>query len=298
MGTPQFAVPSLETLVSAGYHIAAVITAPDRPQGRGQKPAASPVKQCANRFDIPVLQPTNLKSPEFIEQLKALKANLQVVVAFRMLPEIVWSMPEKGTFNLHASLLPKYRGAAPVHWAIINGENETGVTTFFIRHEIDTGNIILQDTEPIYDTDTTGILSERLMEKGAQLVLKTVRLIETNQYQLVAQDLDSKEPKAPKLQKSSCRINWGQTTSDVVNFIRGLNPWPSAWCELEGTIYKIHRADALSGERIPGNPGAYQSDGKSYLKIKSGDGVVSIKEIQAPGKRKMAIEEFLRGNRL
>lgn len=298
MGTPHFAVPSLETLVQHGYNVVAVITAPDKPKGRGRKLIASPVKQCAEKYHIPVLQPTNLKSPHFLEKLRSYRANLQVVVAFRMLPEVVWGMPEYGTFNLHASLLPKYRGAAPIHWAIINGAKETGVTTFFIRQEIDTGNIILQEKEPIIETDTTGTLSDRLMVKGAGLVLKTVRSIETGNYELSPQDLSVAEPKAPKLYKENCQIHWDQGGTQVVNFIRGLNPFPSAWTIINGTTYKIHLAKIAKGDRIKGNAGDYQTDGRTYLYFNTRDGVVSIIEIQAPGKRKMSIKEFLRGNKL
>jgi len=298
MGTPQFAVPSLEVLIKHNYNLVAVITAADKPKGRGRQLAVSPVKECAEAHGIPVLQPTNLKSPLFLEELKRYQANLQVVVAFRMLPEAVWNMPEYGTFNLHASLLPKYRGAAPIHWAIINGEKETGVTTFFIKHEIDTGSIILQATEPVYETDTTGSLSERLMKKGAESVLKTVRLIGSGNYDLTPQDLSFDLPKAPKLYQEDCEIDWKQEADQIVNFIRGLNPNPSAWTVIRGTSYKIHRAQVVENMALPGEAGYYQTDGISCLNFKSGKGVVSIKEIQAPGKRKMPIEEFLRGNKL
>lgn len=297
MGTPHFAVPSLEILVKNGYQVVAVITAPDKPKGRGQKLVPSPVKECARKHNIPVLQPSNLKTTSFIEQLENYSANLQVVVAFRMLPEVVWNMPAKGTFNLHASLLPKYRGAAPVHWAIINGEKETGVTTFFLKHQIDTGNIILQESEPILQTDTTGTLSNRLMEKGSGLVLKTVRLIESGDYRLTPQDLSTDVPKAPKIYKGDCAVNWDQSADQIVNFIRGLSPFPSAWTVVKGVTYKLHFAEAISKE-MQGSVGNYTTDGSSFLYFKSADGTVSIKEIQAPGKRKMSIDEFLRGNKL
>lgn len=297
MGTPQFAVPSLEILVSHGYQVVAVITAPDKPKGRGRKTIPSAVKECAIKHGLPVLQPVNLKSPAFIQELKSYQANLQVVVAFRMLPEIVWSMPSRGTFNLHASLLPRYRGAAPIHWAIIHGETETGVTTFFLKHEIDTGNIILQQSEPIYDNDTTGSLSDRLMVTGSRLVLRTVQAIENETYQLTPQEFSDKLPKAPKLFKENCEVDWQKTTVEIINFIRGLNPFPSAWTNINGVTYKLHRAEAASGE-LPGKPGGYQTDGSSYLHFKSTDGIVAITEIQAPGKRKLHIDEFLRGNQL
>lgn len=299
MGTPQFAVPSLEVLIDHGYPVVAVVTAPDKPQGRGRKLVPSPVKECAQKHEIPVLQPTNLKSPQFISELQGYSANLIVVVAFRMLPEVVWSMPSKGTFNLHASLLPKYRGAAPIHWAIINGEKETGVTTFFLKHEIDTGNIILQEPEPIYPNDSTGSLTARLMTKGADLVLKTVQTIEREDYHLMSQDLNVELPKAPKLFKENCKINWDQSAKVVVNFIRGLNPFPTAWTEVAGVTYKIYLAIAMDQiEMQTDEPGTYKTDESSYLHFKTSEGVVSVKELQAPGKRKMSIEEFLRGNKL
>jgi len=299
MGTPYFAVPSLEILIEHGYPVVAVVTAPDKPQGRGRKLVPSPVKECAQKHRIPVLQPTNLKSPEFISELKSFNAGLQVVVAFRMLPEVVWSMPFKGTFNLHASLLPKYRGAAPIHWAIINGEKNTGVTTFFLEHEIDTGNIILQEPETIHQNDTTGSLSARLMAKGASLVLKTVQIIEKNNYRLTRQDLSAELPKAPKLFKEHCQINWDHRAAEIVNFVRGLNPFPTAWTTVGGITYKIYLVEAIDESGMQENEvGTYNTDGSSYLHFKLKDGAVSVKELQAPGKRKMSIEEFLRGNKL
>lgn len=297
MGTPEFAVPSLEILLEHKYEVVAVITAPDRPRGRGQKLVPSPIKEVANRHSIPVLQPTNLKSPEFIQSLKNFEANLQVVVAFRMLPEVVWSMPEYGTFNLHASLLPKYRGAAPIHWAIINGEKETGVTTFFLKQEIDTGNIIMQKKELIQDEDTTGTLSDRLMQIGAELVLATVQKIEDGSYSLKQQDLSADEPKAPKLFKENCEVDWTQDAKQVVNFIRGLNPFPCAWTQINGVVYKLHQAKVEEGKSIK-QAGKYKTDGKNYLHFGTGDSVIAIEKIQAPGKRSMDIETFLRGNKL
>ncbi len=298
MGTPEFAVPSLEILIEHQYQVVAVITAPDRPQGRGQKLVPSPIKVVANRHSIPVLQPTNLKSPDFIQTLKSFEANLQVVVAFRMLPEVVWSMPEYGTFNLHASLLPKYRGAAPIHWAIINGEKETGVTTFFLKQEIDTGGIIMQKKEPIQDEDTTGTLSHRLMQIGADLVLATVRQIEDGNFTVKPQDLSTDEPKAPKLFKENCEVDWTRNAKQIVDFIRGLNPFPCAWTLINGVVYKLHQAKEVDHNRDIGKPGMYETDGKSFLHFGTGNGVVSIEKIQAPGKRSMDIETFLRGNKL
>src|SRR3990170_4019326 len=226
MGTPEFAVPSLEILIKNNYEVVAVVTAPDKPQGRGQKIVYSPVKECALKYNISVLQPTNLKSPEFLNELKSYQANLQIIVAFRMLPESVWAMPAIGTFNLHASLLPQYRGAAPINWAIINGEKETGATTFFLKHEIDTGSIIFQEKEPIFEEDTVGTLYERLMKKGAELVLKTVQAIEVNNYPSVPQTESNEIKHAPKIFKETCEISWNRTSEEIRNFVRGLNPYP------------------------------------------------------------------------
>lgn len=306
MGTPQFAVPSLKILVEAGYDLVAVITAPDKPKGRGRQLLKSAVKEYAETKGIPVLQPTNLKSPEFIEDLSSLGANLQVVVAFRMLPQVVWEMPVYGTFNLHASMLPDYRGAAPIHWAIINGETETGVTTFFIKQEIDTGSIILQDSEPIAPLDTTGSLSNRLMLKGANLVLKTVQLIASGNYELIPQDLSLDTPKAPKLFRENCEIDWNKSAVEIVNFVRGLNPFPSAWTTINETVYKIHQVKALNDQSTAVlddqstavRVGEFDTNETSYLHFETGSGMIAIEEIQAPGKRKMAIGDFLRGNTL
>lgn len=298
MGTPEFAVPSLEILVRNRFHVAAVITAPDKPQGRGQKVVFSPVKQCALDHQIPVLQPTNLKSPEFIDQLKSFQANLQVVVAFRMLPEVVWSMPRHGTFNLHASLLPQYRGAAPINWAIINGEKETGVTTFFLRHDIDTGSIIFQDTEPIRDDDNVGSLYERLMEKGARLVLKTVQAIQAGSYPTLPQPESVEIKRAPKIFRETCEIQWTQTSYEIRNFVRGLSPYPAAWTKLDGKAYKIYNTSLVDKNDTTKAPGEFVSDNKNYLYMKTKDGWVSIDELQPEGKKRMAISDFFRGNKL
>src|SRR5687767_4304162 len=241
MGTPEFAVPSLEILVESKFKVVAVITAPDKPQGRGQKLIPSPVKECAMKHGIPVLQPTNLKSPEFLEELKSYNANLQIVVAFRMLPEAVWNMPAIGTFNLHASLLPQYRGAAPINWAIINGEKETGLTTFFLKHEIDTGSIIFQEKEPIHNDDNVGTLYERLMIKGAQLVLKTTQAIASGNYPAIPQQQEDEIKHAPKIFKETCEINWNQPNERVRNFVRGLSPYPAAWTRLQDKVFKIYK---------------------------------------------------------
>ena len=294
MGTPEFAVPSLEILVKHNYDVVAVITAPDRPKGRGQQLATSPVKDCAVKHDIPVLQPTNLKAPEFIEELRSYNANLQVVVAFRMLPEVVWNMPELGTFNLHGSLLPQYRGAAPINWAIINGEKETGVTTFFLKHEIDTGKIIFQEKEVISDDDTVGDLYHRLMLKGAHLVLKTVDAIEEGNYPQVDQNENQTLKSAPKIFRDDCEINWKQPTYKVYNFIRGLSPYPAAWSTINGKNLKIFVAKKVM-DKPSVKPGHYDTDNKTYLRFATIDGYLDIDELQLEGKKRMKIDEFLRG---
>jgi methionyl-tRNA formyltransferase len=298
MGTPEFAVPSLEILIQNNFNVVAVITAPDKPQGRGQKILYSPVKECALKHNIPVLQPTNLKAPEFVETLTSYSADLQIVVAFRMLPEIVWAMPVIGTFNLHASLLPNYRGAAPINWAIINGEKETGVTTFFLEHDIDTGSIILQEKQPITEEDTAGTLYERLMHHGAELVLKTVQGIASKHYTSVPQQKDENARHAPKIFRETCEINWNQHPKQVIDFIRGLNPYPSAWTTLAGKFYKIHKASLTQEKDAPIPPGELRTDGKTFLYVKVVQGWVSLDEIQPEGKRKMDVAEFLRGNKI
>ena len=297
MGTPEFAVPSLEILVENKFNVVAVITAPDKPKGRGQKLVASPVKECALKYNIPVLQPSNLKLPEFLEELKNFNADLQIVVAFRMLPESVWSMPALGTFNLHGSLLPQYRGAAPINWAIMNGETETGVTTFFLKHEIDTGHIIFQEKEPIHESDDVGTLYERLMKKGAQLVLKTVQAIAQNNYSTTPQAVSADVKQAPKIFKETCAIDWTRSTQSLINFVRGLSPYPAAWTMLEGKTFKIYSISAATGDAGK-NSGEIKTDNKTYLHIKTGDGWVAVNELQPEGKRRMKVEDFFRGNRL
>jgi methionyl-tRNA formyltransferase len=297
MGTPEFAVASLDILVENGFNVVAVITAPDKPQGRGQKLTGSPVKESAVKHGIPVLQPTNLKSEEFINELKSFHANLQVVVAFRMLPEIVWAMPEIGTFNLHASLLPEYRGAAPINWAIINGEKETGVTTFFLQHEIDTGAIIFQERTPIHSDDNAGTLYEKLMKLGAELVLKTVKGISAGKYNSFPQTKGATGKHAPKIFKDTCEINWDQNSEEVRNFVRGLSPYPAAWKSIEEKNFKIYKVSVVERNN-PGKPGELLSDQKNYLNIKTKDGWISIDELQPEGKKRMTIQEFFRGNKL
>ncbi|AGA78697.1 methionyl-tRNA formyltransferase [Echinicola vietnamensis] len=297
MGTPDFAVPSLEILVENGWNVVAVITAPDKPKGRGQKLIPSPVKAAALKHEIPVLQPTNLKSPEFIEELKGYRADVQVVVAFRMLPEVVWNMPPRGTFNLHASLLPDYRGAAPINWAIINGEEETGVTTFFLKHEIDTGSIIYQEKEPILPQDNIGSLYEKLMARGSKLVLKTIEAIDKGDVDTYGQDEAKALHHAPKIFKETCEIDWSKPARSIHNLVRGLSPYPAAWTTLQDKSCKIFATeivDELKGK----SPGEYASDNKTYLHFQTGAGALSIKELQLQGKKRMEIQDFLRGNKL
>jgi len=300
MGTPDFAVASLDALVKAGFDIIAVITAPDKPAGRGQKLNESAVKKYATENSIPVLQPLKLKDNAFVEHLRLLKADLQVVVAFRMLPEIVWNMPAKGTINLHGSLLPQYRGAAPINWAIINGEKETGATTFFLKHEIDTGDVLHKRSMKIADTDTAGDVHDRLMLLGAELLVDTVKAIETGDYKEIPQDLISNSgdlKHAPKIFKEDCLINWDQPTEIVYNRIRGLSPYPTAFTFLQGKTLKIFRAEFIkTSERR--TPGEFVTDAKSYLHFACQDGFISVKDIQLEGKKKMLIDEFLRGVKL
>lgn len=298
MGTPEFAVPSLEILVEKGIQVAAVITAPDKPQGRGQKIIFSPVKTSALKHNIPVLQPTNLKSPDFLEELTSYEADLQVVVAFRMLPEVVWNMPRMGTFNLHASLLPQYRGAAPINWAVINGEKETGVTTFFLRHDIDTGSIILQEKERIDEDDDAGSLYERLMLKGAGLVLKTVEAIRRGKVSTTPQPEGIEIKHAPKIFKETCEIQWNTTGENIRNFVRGLSPYPGAWATIGGKNFKIFRTSIVDQKENGQNPGEFTTDNKNYLYFKTRDGWISVDELQPEGKKKMTVGEFFRGNRL
>jgi len=304
MGTPEFAVGSLRQLVENSCNVVAVITAPDRPAGRGQTLAISPVKAYALSQNIPVLQPEKLKNPDFLAQLAAYQADLQVVVAFRMLPEVVWDMPSKGTFNLHASLLPDYRGAAPINWAVINGETQTGITTFFIEHEIDTGNIIFQETESILPDDTVGTLYERLLQRGAQLVLKTVRAVAANDYPQVPQQAVEIPKIAPKIFKENCQINWDQPAEKVRNFVRGLSPYPAAWTVVEGKTMKIYAVSVVSSQWALAagkdflTTSKTATDHKKYLYFRVADGWISVDELQLEGKKRMTIEEFLRGARL
>jgi methionyl-tRNA formyltransferase len=311
MGTPEFAVPSLEILLENGCEVVAVVTATDKLGGRGGKQLLeSAVKKFAVSKGLPVLQPSNLKSPEFIEELRSYRADLQVVVAFRMLPVVVWDMPSIGTFNLHGSLLPKYRGAAPINWAVINGEKETGATTFFIRHEIDTGDILFQEKMPVGENETAGSVHDRMMQLGAGLVLKTVQAIEKGDYQLQKQD-EALASKAPKIFHETCEINFQQSAEAVHNFVRGLSPYPGAWAlwkmpvategqslqlreEGIGEVVKIFQTEK---EITPHQhaPGTMLTDGKKVLKIAATNGFVHVLELQAPGRKRMDVVSFLNG---
>ncbi|MDF0716522.1 methionyl-tRNA formyltransferase [Muricauda sp. 334s03] len=297
MGTPDFAVGSLEQLLKADFNVVGVVTAPDRPAGRGRKVQESAVKRFAVKHNLKVLQPTNLKDEAFLEELKSLEANLQVVVAFRMLPKAVWQMPENGTFNLHASLLPQYRGAAPINWAIINGETETGVTTFFIDEKIDTGSIILQKTATILPDDNVGTLHDRLMELGSHLVVDTCKQIEAGTVTRQKQDENIALRPAPKIHKDTCRIDWEATIKDIYNHIRGLSPYPGAWTELVNggkaepmKIFTTEMEQAGHDHSI----GKLIAEKKS-LKVAVKDGYISLLELQLPGKRRMQVNEVLNG---
>lgn len=294
IGTPDFALASLDAMYQKGYHIAGVITAPDKPAGRGMHMHESAVKKYAAEKGLHLMQPANLKAPEFIEELKALNADLQVVIAFRMLPEIVWNMPRLGTFNLHASLLPQYRGAAPINWAIINGEKETGITTFFLKHEIDTGQIILQEKVSIGENTTAGELHDELMLKGAQLVVKTLDRIESSNYPSFEQDLSQPLKHAPKIFTQHCQLNWNNQVHHLHNQIRGLSPHPAALSTLNEKVLKVYRSKPELVNHTFAS-GTFISDGKSFIKVAASDGFIHLLELQLEGKRKMNAEEFLRG---
>jgi methionyl-tRNA formyltransferase len=297
MGTPDFAVASLKALLNAGENVVAVVTAPDKPAGRGQKMQSSGVKTFALEHNIPVLQPLKLRDPEFLNELKSLAADLQVVVAFRMLPEVVWDMPPKGTINLHASLLPQYRGAAPINHAIINGEKITGVSTFFLTHDIDTGNIIFREEVDILPQDTAGDLHDRLMKTGAQLLVKTVKAIEEGNYQETPQNLeDTSLKQAPKIFKEDCNIDWNQSTQKINDLIRGLSPYPTAYTTLHDKVLKIFKATPEIAE-VSEIPGSIISDEKTFIKFACTDGYIRIEDLQIQGKKRMKTEDFLRGYR-
>lgn len=298
MGTPEFAVASLDKLLYSGCNIVGVVTAPDKPAGRGMQPGESAVKKYARANNLPVLQPEKLKDAGFLEDLRSLHADLQVVVAFRMLPEVVWNMPLLGTINLHASLLPQYRGAAPINWAIINGEKETGVTTFKLQHEIDTGNILLSERISIGDEETAGELLERMKDTGADILLKTIdgissgTITETVQAQISSTGLKH----APKIFSDTGRIDWSKSADEIHNLIRGLSPYPTAFTYLGDKMMKIF--NAVKEPSIPASKaGEYETDKRSYLKFACADGYINVKELQLQGKKRMPVEEFLRGYR-
>lgn len=308
MGTPDFAVASLRALVEGGYRVVGVVTMPDKPVGRhGSVLQPSPVKQYAEEAGLPVLQPEKLKDEAFLAQLRALKADLQIVVAFRMLPEVVWNMPPLGTFNLHASLLPQYRGAAPINWAVIHGDTETGVTTFFLTHEIDTGKIIRQRRLPIAETDDVEKVHDALMEMGASLVTETVDLLLAGEVEAIEQEAFYKDPAslrpAPKIFKDTCRIDWNRPSKAVYDFVRGLSPYPAAWTELVAPdgrrqglkIYQTARCGAPSEASENPVPGTLRSDGKTYLEVATANGFLRLLSVQLAGKKRIGIVDFLNG---
>lgn len=306
MGTPDFAVESLRCLVEGGYNVVGVVTGPDKPVGRhGSVLQPTPVKQYAVEKGLRVLQPERLKDEAFIEELRSLQADLQIVVAFRMLPEVVWAMPRLGTFNLHASLLPQYRGAAPINWAVINGDKETGVTTFFLKHEIDTGAVIRQVRVPISETDCVGDVHDRLMLLGGDVVCDTVDAIidgtaeATPQEQMITEELRP----APKIFKDTCRIEWARPAKKVYDFIRGLSPYPAAWTMLvapDGTemVVKVYEASIVEKCSAGMECGAIKTDGKNYLHVVTSEGVLALHTLQLAGKKRLGVEDFLRGFRL
>ena len=297
MGTPDFAVPSLEILLDNGYEVVAVVTATDKMGGRGGNQVLEPaVKKAAKARGLRGLQPKNLKDPAFVETLRDLQPDLQVVVAFRMLPEAVWALPRIGTFNLHGSLLPKYRGAAPINWAVIEGERETGVTTFFLQHEIDTGDVLLQRKMPIGENETAGEVHDRMMQLGAQAVLDTVRLIESGDYTPQAQD-PAQATKAPKIFHETCRIDFAQPTARVHDFIRGLSPYPGAWTRLDDLELKIFQCrKEITPPVHP--PGTLVTDQKKELKYATLDGYIRVLELQLQGRKRMDVVAFLNGYRI
>ncbi len=307
MGTPEFAVASLDALVMAGCNIVAVVTSPDKPAGRGMQLQQSAVKKYAVEHKLKTLQPEKLKSLEFSDELKSMKADLQIVVAFRMLPGMIWDMPPMGTINLHGSLLPQYRGAAPINWAIINGEKETGVTTFRLKHEIDTGDILLQEIIPIGENETAGEVHDKMKEIGAKLLLKTIKGLADGTLKETPQssETDSRLPTpdsrllkhAPKIHTDLCRINWSQPVENVFNLVRGLSPSPAAFTVMNEKMLKIYKAkkEIVFPSHTEGD---YETDGKTFLKFACSDGYLHLLEVQLEGKKKISIEEFLRGYRL
>jgi methionyl-tRNA formyltransferase len=314
MGTPEFAVASLDALVKAGCNIVGVVTAPDKPAGRGMKLSESAVKKYAVEKGLKILQPEKLKNENFLSELRSLNPDLQVVVAFRMLPEVVWNMPPLGTINLHGSLLPQYRGAAPINWAVINGEKETGVTTFKLKHEIDTGDILLQEKFPIGENETAGEVHDRMKDIGAQLLVKTIKgiadgsLTEKPQETIINSNDSSANntilnlKHAPKIFTETCKVDFSKSTGEVHNLIRGLSPFPGAFTYLKDKMLKIYRGEKEIVHDAPGQtrtvrPGDWLTDHKTYLKFACADGFILVKELQWEGKKKMSVEEFLRGFR-
>ena len=298
MGTPEFAVASLDALVGGGYNVVGVVTMPDKPAGRGYKMQFSAVKEYALAHNLPLLQPEKLKNEEFLDSLRALHADLQIVVAFRMLPEVVWAMPPLGTFNLHGSLLPQYRGAAPINWAIINGEQETGVTTFFLQQEIDTGDLILQKRTPITDDDNAGTIHDRLMSIGAAAVVETVDCIIAGNAPKTPQPQGITLKSAPKIFKETCRVDWTQSCHQIFNFVRGLSPYPAAWSVLHTDdktidikLFEVTREPAAHTLQA----GQVVCDGKNFLKVAVADGFVKIESLQPAGKKRMSAADWLRG---
>lgn len=306
MGTPEFAVASLDVLVKNNYNVVGVITAPDKPSGRGQKLQVSAVKEYALQHQLKILQPTNLKDKQFISELKDLKADLQIIVAFRMLPEEVWNMPTLGTFNLHASLLPKYRGAAPINWCVINGDTESGVTTFKLTHQIDTGNVLFQEKVQFRDSANAGELHDLLMQVGASLIIKTIEAIEGSlngegTLNFIKQD-DSLATHAPKIFKETCKINWNQSVEKIHNHIRGLSPYPTAYTEyidaneILQTI-KIYNASVIIDQPTEALAGMVLTDNKTFIKVCGNDGMLQINELQLQGKKRLSVKDFLNGNK-
>lgn len=297
LGTPDFAVASLKAIIDHGFDVVAVVTAPDKPAGRGMHLQISAVKKFALEKNIPVLQPIKLKDEAFIEALKNYHADLQVVIAFRMLPEVIWNMPKLGTVNLHASLLPDYRGAAPINWAVINGETETGVSTFFLKHDIDTGDIILSKKVAITDEMNAGELHDILMNTGADVIVETLKAIENNSFKSTPQKKDSHKI-APKIFTEHCKINWNNEGENIRNLIRGMSPYPGAFTELEGKILKIFDCDFKEDNEIKNQPGVFETDGKTFLKFACNNGWINLKNVQLSGKKRMNIDELLRGYRI
>lgn len=296
MGTPEFAVASLDALVKAGCNIVAVVTAPDKPAGRGMQLQQSAVKKYAVENGLTVLQPEKLKDQQFLDTLRSLQAELQVVVAFRMLPEAVWNMPPMGTINLHGSLLPQYRGAAPINWAVINGEKETGPTTFKLKHEIDTGDILLQESFEIGENDTAGDVHDKMKEIGAELLVKTVKGLADGSLKEVPQVTREMLQHAPKIFTDTCKIDWNKTVDDIHNLIRGLSPHPGAFTNLNDKVFKIYRSEKEYA-KPSSDPGQVETDKKGFLKFAAVDGYIYAVEVQPEGKKRMPISDFLRGYR-